>query len=242
VRQAHAFAGAIFFAGQQLIAEGSGEFFAGRKFDIVLDAGIVGNDDAATRSVAEKADDGGMGAGDDAEDAAFGAAGSWDAAEAGNFGDDVVAVHGIFDEVARDKKVAVEIGNGDVGNDEAVAVLMENEAAADFVARKRFLLGKFFGGRFMRGARLCGGLLRAGRLAKEEAAVGNFLDEAAFFELGKHLEEGAAAGAANLEGAGEVFQGGGTVSKLKKTEDVIRTELRLPRHAKTPFRGATECV
>ena len=53
--------------------------------------------------------------------------------------------------------------------------------AADFVAGNGFVLGKFFGGRFLRGARLCGGLLRAGRLAKEEAAVGKFLDEAAFF-------------------------------------------------------------
>jgi len=214
VRKARAFAGAIFFTGQQLIAEDSGKFFTGGKFDIVLDAGIVGNDDAATRGVAEKADNGGMGAGDDAEDAALGAAGSGDAAEAGNFGDDVVAVHGVFDEVARDKKVAVEIGNGDVGNDEAVAVVMEDEAAADFVAGNGFVLGEFFGGRFLRGARLCGRLLRAGSLAKEKATMGKFFDEAAFFELGEHLEEGTAAGAADLEGAGEVFQGGGTVSKL----------------------------
>ena len=44
--------------------------------------------------------------------------------------------------------------------------------------------------------------------------MGKFFDEAAFFELGEHLEEGAAVGAADLEGAREVFQGGGTVSKL----------------------------
>jgi hypothetical protein len=29
---------------------------------------------------------------------------------------------------------------------------------------------------------------------------------------------------------------------LKKTEDVIRAELRLPGHARTPFRGAKERV
>ena len=44
--------------------------------------------------------------------------------------------------------------------------------------------------------------------------MGKFFDEAAFFELGEHLEKGAAAGAADLEGAGDVHQGGGAVSKL----------------------------
>src|SRR5258708_6662120 len=53
VRQARAFAGAIFFAGQQLIAESGGKFFAGRKLDVVLNAGIVGNNDAAARGVTE---------------------------------------------------------------------------------------------------------------------------------------------------------------------------------------------
>jgi hypothetical protein len=56
--------------------------------------------------------------------------------------------------------------------------------------------------------------LWAGRLVEEEAAVGKFFDEAAFLELGEHLQEGAATGAAALERAGEVFQGGGSVSKL----------------------------
>jgi hypothetical protein len=205
VREAETFSGAFFFAGKKLFAESGRKFFAGGQFDFVLDAGIVGNDDAATRGVAEEADDGGMRARDDAEDAAFGAAGSGDAAKAGNFGDDVVAVHGVFDEIARDEEVAIEIRDGDVRNDEAVAILMENEAAFDFVAGKRFLLGEFFGGCFGSGARIRGGLLRAGSLVEKEAAVGKFFDEAAFFEFGEHLEEGAAAGPPDLEGAGEVF-------------------------------------
>ena len=83
--------------------------------------------------------------------------------------------------------------------------------------------------------------MRTGSLPEQEAAVGKLFDEAAFFQFGEHLKEGAAAGAANLEGAGEVFQRGGAVSKLQKTEDVIRTELRLPGHAGTPFRGARAC-
>jgi hypothetical protein len=123
-------------------------------------------------------------------------------------------MHGVFDEVAGDEKVAVEIGDGDVGDDEAVAVLVENEAAFDFVAGKGFVLGKCFGGRLGRGPGFCGGLLRAGSLAEEEAAVGKFFDEAALFELGKHLKEGAAAGFPDLEGAGEVFEGDRAVFKL----------------------------
>ncbi len=129
-----------------MVAEGGGKFFACRKLDIVLDAGIVRNNYAAARGVAEKSDYGGVGAGDDAEDTALGAAGSGDAAEPGDFCDNVVAVHGVFDEVARDEKVAVEIRNGDVGHDEAVAVLVEDEAAFDFVARNGFLLREIVSG------------------------------------------------------------------------------------------------
>jgi hypothetical protein len=185
VREARALARAIFFAGEQLFAESGRKFFTGSQLDFVLDAGIVWDDDAAARGVPEEADDGWMRARDDAEYAAFGAAGSGDAAKAGNLGDDVVAVHGVFDEIAGDEEVAVEIGNGNVGNDEAVAVLMEDEASFDFVAGNGFVLGEFVWGRRLgRGALLGGRLLRAGSLAKKEAAVGKFFDEAAFLELG----------------------------------------------------------
>jgi len=214
VREAETLAGALFFAGEQLFAESGRKFFAGRQFDFVLDAGIVGNDNAAARSVTEEADDGRMRAGDDAEDAAFGAASAGGTAETGNFGDDVIAMHGVFDEVAGDEKVAVEIRDGDVRDDETVAVLVENEAAFDFVAGKGFVLGEIIGGRLGRGPGLCGGLLRAGSLAKEEASVGKFFYETALFELGKHLKEGAAAGFPDLKGAGEVFEGNGAVFKL----------------------------
>jgi hypothetical protein len=214
VREARALARAFFFAGKKLFAKGGREFFTGGEFDFVLDAGIVGDDDAAARGVTEETDDGGMRAGDDAEDAAFGAAGSGGAAQAGNFGDDVVTVHGVFDEVARDEEIAVEIRNGDIGDDEAVAVLVENEAALDFIAGNGLVLGEFFTGLFGRRPWLRGGLLGAGSLVKKEAAVGKFFDEAAFFELGEHLEKGAAAGSPDLEGAGEVFQRGGSISKL----------------------------
>jgi|SRR5260221_2205325 len=147
-----------------------------------------------------------MRARDDAENAAFGAAGTGHAAEAGNFGNDVVAVHGVFDKVTGDEQVAVEIRDGDVGYDEAVAVLVKDEAAFNFVARKGLLLREFFGRRLLDGAQLGGWLLRAGSLAKKEATLRKFFYEAALFQFGQHLEECAATGAAHLEGAGEVFQ------------------------------------
>jgi hypothetical protein len=44
--------------------------------------------------------------------------------------------------------------------------------------------------------------------------VGKLLDEAAFSQFGKHLEEDAAGGLFDLEGAGEIFKGHGAISKL----------------------------
>ena len=214
VGEAGALAGAFFLTGEQLFAEGGREFVASGKLDFVLDAGIVGDDDAAAGGIAEEADDGRVCARNDAEDAAFSAACSGSAAEAGNFCDDVVAVHGVFDEIAGDEEIAVEIGNGDVGNDEPVAVLMKDEAAFDFVAGNGFVLGEIFGRRLRCGSGAGGRLLLTRILAEEEAAVGKFFNESAFFQLGEHLKEGAAAGFLDLERAGEVFDGGGSVSKL----------------------------
>src|SRR5258705_272638 len=80
---------------------------------------------------------------------------------------------------------AGEVRRGKVRNDEAVAVLMEDEASFDFVAGNGFVLGEFiWGWRLGRGTLLGGRLLRAGSLGKKEAAVGKFFDEAAFLELG----------------------------------------------------------
>jgi hypothetical protein len=47
--------------------------------------------------------------------------------------------------------------------------------------------------------------------------VGKFFHQATLFELGEHLEQGAAAGLFDLEGAGEVFERYGAIPKLKKT-------------------------
>ena len=84
-----------------------------------------------------------MSATNDANDAAFGATGSERPAETDDAGDDGVAVHGIFDEIARDENVAVDIRESHIRNNEAVAVLMEDEAAFNFVAGNGFMLGEF---------------------------------------------------------------------------------------------------
>ncbi len=147
VRKANALAGLLLRAGKQLFTQRGREFVARGKLDIVLDAGIVGDNHATARGVAEKAHYGGMRTGDDAKNASFGAARAGESAEAGNFGNHVVAVHGVFNVVARDEEVAVEIGDGDVRDDEAVAILVENKAAADFVAGDSFVLREFIGRR-----------------------------------------------------------------------------------------------
>ena len=86
-----------------------------------------------------------MSAADNANYAAFGTARAGHTGEARDASDDVIAVHGVFDVVARDEKIAVDVGDSDIGNDEAVAVLMEHEVAADLVARCGLVLGNIFG-------------------------------------------------------------------------------------------------
>ena len=126
-----------------MLAESRREFFAGRELDIVLDPGIVGNDDAALCGVAKQTDDGGMCPADNADDATFGAAGAGNSAETNKAGDDGVAMHSVFDVVARDKDVAVDVGQGDIRDDKTVAVLMKDETAFDFVAGNGLVLRKF---------------------------------------------------------------------------------------------------
>ena len=159
-----------------MFAEGAREFIAGWKFDFMLNTGVIGSDDATAGSVTEETDNGRMSAADDADNAAFGAARSGQAAEASDFGNDGVAVHGVFHVVARNEDVTIDIGKGNIGDDEAVAIVMKDEAATNFVARSGFVLRDFFDGFGGSGAaflRSRGGLKRA---AEKKTAVGEFLD------------------------------------------------------------------
>ncbi len=122
-----------------------------------------------------------MGATDDADDAAFGTSSTGQTAESGNSCDNGIAVHGVFDVIARNENVAIDIGKRDIGDDEAVTILMKNESAFDFVARSGFVLREFVDGL------ACGTFLtlrRSGRLARlteKKTAMREFLDEATFF-------------------------------------------------------------
>ena len=120
----------------EFFAERGCELIAERDLDFVVNPCVVGENDVVAAAGTEEADDGWMSAAEDANDAAFGAAGSREATDFLDFGEDVVAVHGVFNIGAGDEEVAIELGDESVGNDEAVAVVMEDETAFDFVARQ----------------------------------------------------------------------------------------------------------
>src|SRR6267143_5987769 len=98
-----------------------------------------------------------------------------------NFCQNVVAVHGVLDGVARNENIAVELRHRRIRDDEAIAVVVKNEASFYFIAiRERRglgtshrLLARFLAGRLLF------------RLAAREAvpSAGQFLNGAAFPEL-----------------------------------------------------------
>src|SRR5208282_6277844 len=146
-----------------------GEFIAGEQLDFVLHARVVRNDDAPARIVAKEPNDRGMSPADDLDDAAFGAACRGEAAEARDFGDDGVAVHSVFYMIARDKDVAVHVGQSHIRDHETEAILMKDQAALDFVARGGFVLRKFLGWFGEDVSRLLGGCGGLWRLVGEKA-------------------------------------------------------------------------
>jgi len=229
----------VFGSGQQLFAESRRKLVTRRELDFVLDARVVWQNTAAARSVTKLADDGGMSPADDADNTALGAAGAGLAAQASDFGDDVVAVHGIFDGITGNENVAIHIGKSDVGNDEAVTVLMKDEAAFDLVARCGLMLRELLGDGLRRRRAFALGT------AKQETAVGELLDEAPFFEHDEHLEKGTTVVFFDLEPAREVLEGNGIASKLQKTKDIVGAEVSGGRHHKVPFwerRKSTEIL
>src|SRR6266446_6272789 len=78
-----------------------------------------------------------MRAAEDSNDAALGALRSGDAARALDSCQYMVAVHGVFDGVARNENVAIEMRHGDLRNNKPVAILVENEAPFHFVAIRK---------------------------------------------------------------------------------------------------------
>src|SRR6185369_6744159 len=98
------------------------EFLARGNFDVVLHAGVVGNDEVGpgTRRVVEQTHYGGLRAVEHAKDAALGARA---AGTRQDLHGDVITVHGVFDCVAGDEDIAVELRRRGVEDDEAVAVV-----------------------------------------------------------------------------------------------------------------------
>ena len=100
----------------------------------MLHARVVRENVVAALPVAEETDDTGVGAVEYANNAAFGALGSVASAGPEDSGEDVVTVHGVLNGVAGNKDVAGVLRCGDIGDDEAVAVVVEHEAPGEFVA------------------------------------------------------------------------------------------------------------
>jgi hypothetical protein len=178
----------------------------------VLHANVVGENDVDARAIAEKTDDARMGAVENANDAAFGALSSGKAADTLEFRKDVIAVHGVFDSIARNKNVAVEVSNRSVRDDEAVAIVVKDQPAFDFVAGSE---GCGIAGDGWSFVGVLTGRLAVGSAAGEPVTpTGKFLDGPAFFEFSEHFEERAAVGLAEVEGAGDFVGGSGIASNL----------------------------
>jgi hypothetical protein len=123
-------------------------------------------------------------------------------------------MHRVFNVVARNEEVAIDVRKSDVRNNEAVAVVMQDETAANFIARGGFVLGNFFGGFSGNGPSLQGRGSRPGSLTEQEPAVRKLLDETTVLEFLEHVEERAAVILLEAQGVGEIGDGHRVVSKL----------------------------
>ncbi len=149
-------AGFIRAAEAELFPEARRQFVPARDFNFVLDANVVRKDDVCAGTIAKQTDDGRVSTVEDPQNAAFRALSAGDAAQTLNLCENVVAVHGVLDGVGRNEDVAVELGYGRIGHDEAVTVVVKDQATFDFIATReggrlgmtsRVLLERFLAGR-----------------------------------------------------------------------------------------------
>src|SRR5216684_1254229 len=131
-------AGFIRAAEAELFPEARCQLVAARDFNFVLDANVVRKDDVCAGAIAKQTDDRRMSAVEDSQDAAFGTLSAGDAAQTLNLCENVVAVHGVLDGVGRNEDVAVELGYGRIGHDEAVTVVVKDQATFDFIAARKW--------------------------------------------------------------------------------------------------------
>src|SRR5713226_6592933 len=110
------------------------QFFARWNLYFMLNANVVRQDDVPSRAIAEQADDGSMRAAENSNDAALGSLRSAQPGHTPELRKDVVAVHRVFDRVAGNEDVAVKPRHGLIRHNEAVAIMVEDEAALDLIA------------------------------------------------------------------------------------------------------------
>src|SRR5712692_463589 len=117
----------------------------------------------------------------DSNDAAFRPLRAGDAAHALDLCHHLLAVHGVLDGVAWDENIAVEVRHRGIRHDEAIAVVVKDQASFYFITTRER--------RGLRMARRVVGLFLAGRLLFRLAArepvspARQFLDGAALLEL-----------------------------------------------------------
>jgi len=70
----------------------------------------------------------------DSNDAAFRALRAGDAAQTLNLCQNVVTVHGVFDGIARDEDITVELRHRRIRDDEAIAVVVQDQTSFYFAA------------------------------------------------------------------------------------------------------------
>jgi hypothetical protein len=106
--------------GRQLLARGNRHF--------VEDARVVRQHVITLGTVSKQADDRGMFALDDLDDAAFGAtvgAAALDACQ------DAIAVHGVVESIAADEEIAIDFWNRLIGDKKAIAVSVRDDSSGD---------------------------------------------------------------------------------------------------------------
>ncbi len=192
------------------------QLFARRNFDFVLDANVVRQDDIPSRAIAKQTHHGGMRAAENSDDAAFGSLRSREASDAAELHKDLVTVHGVSDGIARNKNVAVKLRHRLFRHDEAVAIMVEDEAALDFVATGGF---RDMSCRFWIVSRRAIKRLLFGLAVGEPIpAARKFLNGPALFQFREHFEQLAAVALLQVETAGDFVRGGGCASNVKKMQ------------------------
>src|SRR5579864_1883905 len=218
----------------QFLLQSRSQFVTGQNFDFVLNARVVGQHYVVARTIAKEADNGRMRPVENAYDAPFGALRSGKSAYALDAHEHMIAVHRIFNRIARNKNVAINLRQRRIGHNKAIAIVMQHEPAVYFVPSGEGLSRP--SAHILRGAhtgpvRSWLPTLPVGFSAGQTVAPpGQFLNGPSFFELREHFVQGANVGFLQVQTEGDIAVGYRFSANLQKTKDVIWAELRRSRH------------